>query len=325
MSLPPNKLSRVIINTDAKNEADDQYAIVQGLLTPSFELHGIIAAHFGSIKSKTSMQDSYDEVMKLLDLMALRGQVRVEKGAEGPITNEQTAADSPGARFIVEQGMKDDPRPLHVAFLGPLTDMASALLIEPQLAKRNIRVVWIGGGEWPVGGREYNLLNDIAAANVVYRSGIEIWQIPSPVYKMMAVSYAELHERVFDKGPLGKYLVEQLVDWNSRMVPGPIEHRSLGEFTGDRRHDVSGLWRVIVGGGTAIHAYDELLARRQTRFGPALPKRRSALHPGRLLRQAEPVCARRSRIREIWRLTERRCLIRIPSKGGSSTRKCWIA
>ena len=78
-------MSRVIINTDAKNEADDQYAIVQGLLTPSFELHGIIAAHFGSIKSKTSMQDSYDEVMKLLDLMALRGQVRVEKGAEGPI------------------------------------------------------------------------------------------------------------------------------------------------------------------------------------------------------------------------------------------------
>ena len=125
--------------------------------------------------------------------------------------------------------MKDDPRPLHVAFLGPLTDMASALLIEPQLAKRNVRVVWIGGGEWPVGGREYNLLNDIAAANVVYRSGIEIWQIPSPVYKMMAVSYAELHERVFDKGPLGKYLVEQLIDWNSRMVPGPIEHRSLGD------------------------------------------------------------------------------------------------
>jgi hypothetical protein len=72
-------------------------------------------------------------------------------------------------------------------------------------------------------------MNDIAAANLVYRSGIEIWQIPSPVYKMMAVGYAELHERVFDKGPLGKYLVEQLIDWNSRMVPGPIEHRSLGD------------------------------------------------------------------------------------------------
>ena len=204
-------MSRVIINTDAKNEADDQYAIVQGLLTPSFELHGIIAAHFGSIKSKTVDAGQLrrgDEAARS-DGVARRGARR--EGRRGRrSTNEQTPADSPGARFIVEQGMKDDPRPLHVAFLGPLTDMASALLIEPQLAKRNVRVVWIGGGEWPVGGREYNLLNDIAAANVVYRSGIEIWQIPSPVYKMMAVSYAELHERVFDKGPLGKYLVEQL-------------------------------------------------------------------------------------------------------------------
>ena len=42
MSLPPAKMHRVIINTDAKNEADDQYAIVQALLTPSFDLHGII-------------------------------------------------------------------------------------------------------------------------------------------------------------------------------------------------------------------------------------------------------------------------------------------
>ena len=91
MSLPPNKLTRVIINTDAKNEADDQYAIVQGLLTPSFELHGIIAAHFGSIKSKTSMQDSYDEVMKLLDLMALRGEVRVEKGAAAPFSTRTSS------------------------------------------------------------------------------------------------------------------------------------------------------------------------------------------------------------------------------------------
>ena len=45
MSLPTAKMHRVIINTDAKNEADDQYAIVQALLTPSFDLHGIIPAH----------------------------------------------------------------------------------------------------------------------------------------------------------------------------------------------------------------------------------------------------------------------------------------
>ncbi|MCZ8106984.1 MAG: nucleoside hydrolase [Burkholderiales bacterium] len=229
MRLPPDKMHRVIINTDAKNEADDQYAIVQALLTPSFDLHGIIPAHFGAIKSKTSLKDSADEVHKILDLMDLSGQVRVADGAGGPIPDERTPVPSAGAEMIVREAMKDDPRPLHVAFLGPLTDMASAILMEPRIARRNVRVVWIGGGHWPVGGREYNLSNDITGANVVFRSGIEVWQIPMTVYRMMAVGYAELHERVYDKGAIGKYLVEQLIDWNTRMVAGPIEHRSLGD------------------------------------------------------------------------------------------------
>jgi inosine-uridine nucleoside N-ribohydrolase len=125
--------------------------------------------------------------------------------------------------------MKDDPRPLYVAFLGPLTDMASALLQEPAIAQRNVIVVWIGGADWPMGGPEYNLSNDIIAANLVFRSNVQLWQIPSPVYKKMAVSYAELYAKVYDKGAIGKYLVEQLIEWNRRTEPGPMEYRSLGD------------------------------------------------------------------------------------------------
>jgi inosine-uridine nucleoside N-ribohydrolase len=221
--------TRVIINTDAKNEADDQFAIVHGLLTPSFELHGLIPAHFGALKSATSLQDSHEEVLLLLRLMGLEGEVTVADGAAAALADMATPAPSPGAELIIAEALKDDPRPLHVAFLGPLTDMASALLMAPEIASRNVRVIWIGGGYWPVGNREYNLSNDIAAANVVARSGIEIWQIPMKVYRHMAVSYAELYERVHGQGELGRYLVEQLVDWNARMVEGPIEHRSLGD------------------------------------------------------------------------------------------------
>ena len=227
--LPIEKRARLILNTDAKNEADDQYTIVHALLTPTFDFHGIIPAHFGSIKSKTSLRDSHDEVMKILHLMNLKDRVRVEPGAEGSMPDERTPMASAGARLIIEEGMKDDPRPLYVAFLGPLTDMAAALLMEPRLNERNICVVWIGGGQWPVGGREYNLSNDINAANVVMKSKVQLWQIPMSVYRMMAVSYAELMERVYDRGAIGKYLVEQLIDWNLRMHAGPIEHRSLGD------------------------------------------------------------------------------------------------
>jgi inosine-uridine nucleoside N-ribohydrolase len=223
------KRTRVIINTDAKNEADDQFAIVHALLTPSFQLHGLIPAHFGTAKSATSLQDSHDEVMLLLRLMGLEGKVRVVDGAAAAIPGVATPAPSAGAELIIEQALRDDPRPLHVAFLGPLTDMASALLLAPEIARRNVRVIWIGGGYWPVGNREYNLSNDIAAANVVARSGVGIWQIPMRVYRHMGVSYAELYERVHGKGEIGRYLVEQVVAWNERMVAEPVEYRALGD------------------------------------------------------------------------------------------------
>jgi purine nucleosidase len=223
------KKSRVILNTDAKNEADDQYAIVHAILTPSFDFHGIISAHFGDRKSATSQSDSHEEIVRLLDLMSIKGRIPVRAGAPRALPDEVTPVPSEGSALIIAEAMKDDPRPLHVAFLGPLTDMASALLEEPAIADRNVIVVWIGGGHWPVGGPEFNLSNDIHAANVVFRSKVQLWQIPSTVYKKMAVSYAELAARVYDKGPIGKYLVEQLIEWNTQNVSHPIEYRSLGD------------------------------------------------------------------------------------------------
>jgi inosine-uridine nucleoside N-ribohydrolase len=228
VAFPPEAKQRVIVNTDAKNEADDQFAIVHAVLTPSFELHGIIPAHFGTGKSATSMQDSHDETMLLLRLMGLEGEVRVAEGAAQAIPDESTPVDSPGARLIIEEAMKDDERPLHVAFYGPVTDMASALLLEPRIEERGIRVIWIGGGAWPNGGREYNLSNDIHAANVVMKSNLEVWQVPRSTYRTMSVGYAELIEKVYPQGEIGKYLIEQLIEHNARTRP-EMEFRSLGD------------------------------------------------------------------------------------------------
>lgn len=169
LSFPHEKQARVIVDTDAKNEADDQFAIVHALLTPSFDLHGIIPAHFGPRKFATSLQDSHDEVLLLLRLMGLEGKVRVADGAPGALPDEKTPVPSAGAQLIIQEALRDDPRPLHVAFYSPLTDMASALLLEPRIAERHLRVVWIGGGPYPQGGQEYNLSNDLHATNAAGR------------------------------------------------------------------------------------------------------------------------------------------------------------
>ena len=179
---------RVIINTDAKNEADDQFAIVHALLSPSLDVRGLIAAHFGTSRSDRSMEESREEIDLLLDLMGLRGGGDRGQRRADSIADEQTPRDSEGAQLIIAESKLATAaqEPLFVAFLGPLTDMASAILLDPDIVHREIVVIWIGGvgygGVETYPGVEFNLRNDIAAANVVYDSGIAVWQVPSNVY-----------------------------------------------------------------------------------------------------------------------------------------------
>lgn len=205
------KKVRVIMDSDAKNEADDQFALVQGLLSPKFDNVGIVAAHFGIGRHRDSMEKSYHEIEVVLDKMGIPKEGLVFHGADKPMPDKRTPVDSEGAQLIIREAMKEDDRPLYIAFMGPLTDMASAYLLEPRIASR-VTVIWIGGGAYPNGGEEFNLSNDIHAANVVFGSSMQVWQVPKNVYEMMPVSFAELEYRVYPHGEIGKYLFEQLLE-----------------------------------------------------------------------------------------------------------------
>lgn len=207
--VPEEKIIRLIVDTDAKNEADDQFAIVQALLSPKFEHVGLIAAHFGQDRCEDSMMQSYHELEKIFSLMDFPAENMIYKGAEKAIPDKQTPVVSEGAKLIIREAMKEDDRPLYVIFLGAITDLASAYLMEPRIAKR-LTAIWIGGGRYPNGGPEFNLGNDIHGANVVFASPIELWQVPKNVYEMMPVSLAELDYKVAPCGKIGRYLLDQL-------------------------------------------------------------------------------------------------------------------
>lgn len=219
--VPDKKKYRVIIHTDCKNEADDQFALAHALMTPKFIVRGIIAGHFDAHAQQwgkeQTVQASYDEIIKILNLMGLEGvyKDRVFKGASHALSDENDCIDTPGARFIIEEAMREDERPLFVLMQGALTDLACAVKLEPSLCQR-LTAVWIGGGPWPEGGEEFNLWNDIAAANIVFKSELPLWQIPMDVYKKMSVSLAELQLKVYPCGELGKYLFTQMVDYNMK-------------------------------------------------------------------------------------------------------------
>ncbi|TDC08468.1 nucleoside hydrolase [Nonomuraea longispora] len=240
---------RVIVNTDAKNEADDQFAIVHALLSPSLDIRGLIAAHFGNRRTRSSLEESREEIELLLWLTKLDGRVPVADGVPYALPDVGTPVRTPGVELIISEAMRDVEEPLFVAFLGPLTDMASALLLEPRIAERDVTVVWIGGGgydgrEGEPGRPEFNLSNDIVAANIVFSSSLRVWQVPAPTYRMMAVGYAELDEKVAPCGEIGDYLVRQLVEWNESRHGGSIEFRVLGDSPaiGLMLHPACGTW-----------------------------------------------------------------------------------
>ena len=89
--VPAEKRIRVIISTDAKNEAEDQIAIAYALMSPKLDVVGIAAAHY--FKAHTmpmsahystdedagydSVDKSYEEIELLLKKMGLTGKVPV--------------------------------------------------------------------------------------------------------------------------------------------------------------------------------------------------------------------------------------------------------
>lgn len=234
-AVPEDKVLRVIIDTDAANEADDQYAIVQALLSPRLDIRAITAAHFGHEKSPHSMEDSYQEILRLTGIMNRRRDVfhmPVLRGAPRPLEGE-TAIESEGGRAIVREAMRDAAEPLYVIALGALTNVASALLMEPAIARR-MTVIWIGGNAYPQGGWEYNLKNDVTAARHVFQSDVPLWQVPRNVYQMMLVSVAELAVQVRPCGEIGAYLFSHLVEWG-RTYWGKRSPLRTGEcwFLGD--------------------------------------------------------------------------------------------
>ena len=223
LRLPMDKQVRVIVSSDVKNEADDQFAIVHQLLTPMFDVRGVIAAHFESKApgTETTMERSYQELLTLLAAIDM-DDVPALRGCTAPLGSDEDAPESEGVRFLIEEALRDDPRPLYVTCQGALTDVAAALNACPAIAER-LTIVWIGGFPYPEGGAEFNLMQDVAAARAVMASKAEVWQIPVNVYSAMEVSMAELALRVLPCGAIGRYLYEEIEDYNLHTTePWPL-------------------------------------------------------------------------------------------------------
>ena len=224
--IPDYKKIRVIVDTDAACEADDPFAIVHALLSPKLMVKGVVAEHFNVAHS---MEDSYNEILNIKQAMAV--DFPAFMGQTGPLF--QDAFISEGVDFIIKEALTDSPYPLFILCQGAITNVAMAVKSCPDIIGK-ATVIWIGThGEAPCPApfREFNAGNDIEAANLVLKSNIDLWLVPSQVYTTITIGIAEIKRRISPLGDIGKHLYENLISYNNSEGAGWTagESWSLGD------------------------------------------------------------------------------------------------
>lgn len=202
---------KIIIDTDPGQ--DDAVAILLALASPEeIEVLGIVAVagnvgvHQNAINARKVV-----ELSGRRDIPVYKGSVRPlhrhlvtaehvhgDTGLNGPDLPEPTIPLQPqhGVDYIVETLMGAEPRTITLCTLGPLTNIALALIREPAIAERIQEIVMMGGAYFEGGNitpsAEFNIYVDPEAADVVMRCGAPITIMPLDVTHMMQSTPARL-------------------------------------------------------------------------------------------------------------------------------------
>ena len=218
-----------MIDTDTANEIDDQFALAWALLAPeALRVQAVYAAPFSFAHRRASLPDapadappfcapavgmerSLGEIERVFALLDQASAGRVFAGARGYLRSARTPQPSAAAEHLVALARAwQQPQPLYVLALGCVTNLASALLMAPEIAAR-IVVVWTSGfpSHAPHRNDSFNLEQDAAATRVLLASGVPLVYLPGyQVGAQLRLSLAEMERYVRGRGAIGDALYQ---------------------------------------------------------------------------------------------------------------------
>lgn len=237
----PSGVIDMILDTDTYNEIDDQFALSYMLArSDKLRVRAITAAPFYHIHNQNStsaldgMEKSYNEILKLLQLAGREDlSCKVFKGSSEFLHDEHTAVDSPTAREIVKAALEHTPDdPIYIVAIGAITNVASALLLCPDIIERSV-LVWLGGhADFWQDTNEFNMCQDVAAARVVFGCGIPLVQLPCMgVVDKFDTTEPELRCYLSGKSKLCDYLVENTCQAANSYAAGKPWSRVIWDVT----------------------------------------------------------------------------------------------
>ncbi|NOX65945.1 MAG: nucleoside hydrolase [Chlorobi bacterium] len=223
-SQPQNKEEkiRMIIDSDANNELDDQHAIAYALFNGDlFDVEGITVnrTHAGG-----GIEQQYAEAVRVVKLCDLYPKMRVFKGADGNYEdivehiNEQKFDGADAVNFIIERAKIQNRSKLLLVPVGKLTNIALAIKKDPSIIPM-IKVLWLGTN-YPDAG-EYNFDNDITAVNAVLDSKVE--------FEIAVVGYESTTGTASVKASTKE--IREIMPGKGPHIKNPVEGRHGGEFS----------------------------------------------------------------------------------------------
>jgi len=225
---------KIIIDTDPGQ--DDAVAILLALASPEdFDVLGIVA-----VAGNVSLAQNARNALKVVELSGRVGipvyagydrplrrtlvtaeHVHGETGLDGPDLPmpRQALEDQHGVDFIIDTILRHEPGEITLCTLGPLTNIASALVKAPQIAERLREIVMMGGAYFEVGNitpaAEFNIYVDPEAADIVMRSGIPIVMAPLDLSHLMRSTHERL-ERIRAIGNRSGRAVYDMLSFSER-------------------------------------------------------------------------------------------------------------
>ncbi len=210
--------SRTIYVNDIGGDIDGLFATVHLLLSNTSQLRAVVPSSALGIKGHEGIDEAVELSKAMVDMCGLTGKVPVQIGAPGPLPKSREPFRTAGVQAIIDEAMREDTKlPLYIAVGGGLTEVASAVMLEPRIASR-MKLIWIGGDDYPKGATgETNFNTDPLAAQYLYNeTQLPIWQVPRSVYSVCAVSATEMQAYVAPHGKIGAWLYKKVVDFPAR-------------------------------------------------------------------------------------------------------------
>ena len=228
---PPSGKVEMVLDTDTYNEVDDQFALAYALMSPEkLDLKAVYAAPFSSeffdrqLKSKKErvtvpmtsdlkegLELSYKEIIKIFNMLDRSPDGRVFRGSAEYMKEKGVPVESDAARDLVKRAMESEDI-LYVVAIGEITNIASAILMEPEII-RKIVVVWLSGQPmyWPH-TLEFNIGQDVLVSQLIFDCGVPLVLMPCmTVASHLTTTAAELKERLMGRSRIGTYLSDIVI------------------------------------------------------------------------------------------------------------------